>query len=310
MPICMQALVEQVKISDYVNTSERKTLLVLMGATAVGKTEVSIQLAQKLSCPIISCDSRQIYQELNIGVARPSPAQLEKIKHYFIASHSVKDYYSVGRFENEALPLITQLFQQHNTLLMVGGSGLYIDAICYGIDELPPVDKHLREKLNIQLQQNGLEDLQKDLQRLDPTFYNEVALQNPARVLRALEVCIASGKPFSQIRKNKAKLRNFEIKFIVLNRTRERLYQTINQRVDSMMNNGLLDEVKSVMPYQHLTALKTVGYRELFDYINGGSSLENAIDLIKRNTRRYAKRQLTWFARYKNAQWINLEDEP
>ncbi|MGL4908134.1 MAG: tRNA (adenosine(37)-N6)-dimethylallyltransferase MiaA [Bacteroidales bacterium] len=294
------------QLAQWASNFTRKTLLVLMGPTGVGKTDLSIQLAQQLNIPIISCDSRQIYKELNIGVARPSKEQLDTVLHYFIASHSVQNYYSVGRFEQEALSLLSQLFQCHNTLLMVGGSGLYIDAVCYGIDDVPSVDEELRKRLNQRLQTDGLKVLQRELQDLDPAFYNEVALQNPARVLRALEVCLSSGKPFSQIRKNKAKQRDFEVQFVVLNREREKLYHAINHRVDLMMKEGLLDEVNSVLPYRTSAALKTVGYRELFAYLDGDFSLEQSVDLIKRNTRHYAKRQLTWFKRYKEAHWLNL----
>ncbi len=277
-----------------------------MGPTGVGKTDYSISLAQQMGSPIISCDSRQIYKELNIGVARPTPEQLNAVPHHFIATHSVRDYYSVGKYERDALALLDDLFTQHDTLLMVGGSGLYIDAVCFGIDDVPEVDASLRERLTQRLKAEGLESLQRELQALDPDFYGAVDVKNPARVLRALEVCLAAGKPFSQIRRNSPKNRNFDIRFIVLNRDRAELYNRINLRVDQMMEQGLLEEAKSMLPYRHLNALKTVGYRELFDYLDGNRTLDEAVELIKRNSRRYAKRQLTWFGRYEGAEWRNL----
>lgn len=283
-----------------------KTLLVLMGATGVGKTDYSISLAQKIGSPIISCDSRQIYKELNIGVARPSPEQLNIVPHYFIATHSVQSYYSVGKYEQEVLALLDDLFAQHDTLLMVGGSGLYIDAVCFGIDDVPAVDEELRASLTQRMITEGVEALSRELKMLDPDFYGEVDTKNPARVLRALEVCLTAGKPFSKIRQNSPKNRNFEVRFVVLNRDRAELYARINRRVDQMMEQGLLEEAKSVLPYRHLNALKTVGYRELFGYFDGSCTLEEAVELIKRNTRRYAKRQLTWFARYEGAEWVDL----
>jgi tRNA dimethylallyltransferase len=299
-----EATIDKQKTAFFTDLVKPKTLLVLMGPTGVGKTDYSIALAQKIGSPIISCDSRQIYKELNIGVARPSLEQLNAVPHYFIATNSVSDYYSVGKYEQEVLILLENLFAQHDTLLMVGGSGLYVDAVCFGIDDVPEVDEELRKTLTQRMIDEGVDALSRELKILDPDFYNEVDIKNPARVLRALEVCLTAGKPFSEIRQNSPKNRNFEIRFVVLNRDRAELYDRINRRVDQMMEQGLLEEAKSVLPYRHLNALKTVGYRELFDYFDGKCTLAEAVELIKRNSRRYAKRQLTWFARYEGAEWV------
>jgi len=226
-----------------------------------------------------------------------------------LLAHSIHEYYSVGKYEQEAIALLDELFRQHDTLLMVGGSGLYIDAVCFGIDDVPTVDKELRETLAQRMADESVDSLRRELKILDPDFYNEVDIKNPARVLRALEVCLAAGKPFSKIRRNSPKIRNFDIRFMVLNRDRAELYDRINRRVDQMMEQGLLEEAKSMLPFRHLNALKTVGYRELFDYFDGKCTLDEAVELIKRNSRRYAKRQLTWFARYEGAEWLNADDE-
>ncbi len=303
MPRRPEATIDKQKTVFFTDLVKPKTLIVLMGPTGVGKTDYSIALAQQLGSPIISCDSRQIYKELNIGVARPTPEQLNAVPHYFIATHSVQDYYSVGKYEQEVLALLDDLFAQHDTLLMVGGSGLYIDAVCFGIDDVPEVDEELRATLTQRMIIEGVDTLSQELKLLDPDYYNEVDIKNPARVLRALEVCIAAGKPFSKIRRNSPKNRNFEVRFIVLNRDREELYNRINLRVNQMMEQGLLEEAKSMLPYRHLNALKTVGYRELFDHFDGKCTLDEAVELIKRNSRRYAKRQLTWFGRYEGAEW-------
>jgi tRNA dimethylallyltransferase len=273
----------------------------------VGKTEFSLALAQKAGSPIISCDSRQIYRELCIGVARPTPEQLRAVPHHFIACRSVQHHYSVGQYEQEAVALINELFAQHTTLLLVGGSGLYIDAVCFGIDSTPAVDEELRESLALRLRREGLDSLRRELRILDPSYYSMVDLKNPARVVRALEVCLSAGRPFSEFRRHSPKNRGFNIRFVVLNRSRATLYERINARVDQMMAQGLLDEARQALPYRHLSALKTVGYRELFRHLDGELSLDEAVELIKRNTRRYAKRQLTWFARYEGAEWVDAE---
>jgi tRNA dimethylallyltransferase len=275
-----------------------KQLVVLTGPTGVGKTDVSIALAQQIGSPIISCDSRQLYRELHIGVARPTPEQLSTVEHHFVACRSVADYYSVGQYELDALELLSRLFDTHDSLLMVGGSGLYIDAVCYGIDSTPPVDPPLRESLMQRLATEGLGALRSELQRLDPDFYREVDHHNPARVVRALEACLCSGKPYSQLRRHKPKPRPFELCFAVMSMQRDELYRRINHRVEQMMEQGLLEEVRGLLPYRGCNALKTVGYRELFDHLDQKISLDEAVELIKRNTRRYAKRQMTWMAKY------------
>ncbi|MDR2813453.1 MAG: tRNA (adenosine(37)-N6)-dimethylallyltransferase MiaA [Prevotellaceae bacterium] len=285
-----------------------KTLVVLMGPTGVGKTELSIALARQAGSPVISCDSRQLYRELNVGVARPSEEQLRAVPHYFIADRSVQSGYSVGRYEQEAIALLSELFTRHNTLLMVGGSGLYIDAVCYGMDNMPEVDSELRATLMRRLSLEGVDGLRRELRILDPDYYSAVDLKNPARVVRALEVCLTAGKPFSKIRRNVPKNRSFSVRFLALTRSRATLYERINARVDRMMEQGLLEEARQMLPYRHLNALKTVGYRELFRYFDGEITLHQAVELIKRNTRRYAKRQLTWFARYEDAEWIDADN--
>ncbi|MDR3328748.1 MAG: tRNA (adenosine(37)-N6)-dimethylallyltransferase MiaA, partial [Prevotellaceae bacterium] len=234
-----------------------KTLLVLMGATGVGKTDYSLALAKQAGAPIVSCDSRQLYRELRIGVARPSDEQLAAVPHHFIASRSVQDSYSVGQYAREAGALLGQLFAEHDTLLMVGGSGLYIDAVCYGLGEMPEVDEALRAHLAQRLAGEGLDRLRRELRVLDPDYYREVDLKNPARVLRALEVCLAAGRPFSQIRRAEAKPRSFGLRLVVLSRSRPALYERINARVDQMMAQGLLDEARDMLPYRRLNALKT-----------------------------------------------------
>ncbi|MDR3187638.1 MAG: tRNA (adenosine(37)-N6)-dimethylallyltransferase MiaA [Prevotellaceae bacterium] len=297
------------KTVSFTDLAAPKTLVVLMGPTGVGKTELSIALAQQAGSPIISCDSRQLYRELNVGVARPTEAQLRAVPHYFVADRSVQSSYSVGAYEQEAVALLDELFARHHTLLMVGGSGLYIDAVCYGMDSMPAVDGELRETLTRRLSLEGIDSLRRELRVLDPDYYHAVDLKNPARVVRALEVCLTAGKPFSKIRRNSPKNRNFSLRLIVLTRRREALYERINARVDQMMAQGLPEEARQLLPYRHLNALKTVGYRELFRHFDGEITLPQAVELIKRNTRRYAKRQLTWFGRYGDAEWVDVERE-
>ena len=287
-----------------------KTLVVLMGPTGVGKTALSIDLAKQIGSPVISCDSRQLYRELNIGVARPSEEQLRSVPHFFIADRSVQQGCSVGAYEQEAIALLDDLFARHSTLLMVGGSGLYIDAVCYGLDDMPATDRALRETLMQRLALEGVESLRRELRALDPDYYDAVDLKNPRRLVRALEVCIAAGKPFSKIRRNAPKKRTFSARLIVLTRSREALYESINARVDQMMAQGLLEEARQMLPYRRLSALQTVGYRELFRHFDGEISLPQAVELIKRNTRRYAKRQLTWMRRYEGAAWVDAGSAP
>jgi tRNA dimethylallyltransferase len=274
-----------------------KTLKVIVGPTASGKTDYSIELANQYNSPIISCDSRQIYKELKIGTAPPSEEQLAQIKHYFIFSHSIFDFYTAGKYELEALELINNLFLTHDTLIVVGGSGLYVDALCYGIDDFPDSDMILRDNLMQRLSAEGIESLRNELRLLDPESYETIDKKNPQRIVRALEVCLQTGKKFSSFKSSSSKQRNFMIERTIIERPREELYDRINLRVDKMIESGLVDEAKELHKFKDLPALKTVGYKELFDYFDGKTSLEEAIDLIKRNTRRYAKRQITWFKR-------------
>ncbi|MDR3285814.1 MAG: tRNA (adenosine(37)-N6)-dimethylallyltransferase MiaA, partial [Prevotellaceae bacterium] len=262
-----------------------KQLVVLLGATGVGKTDLSIRLAQYLQCPIISSDSRQIYREMTIGTAVPTAEQLRSVQHYFIQSRSVFDDYTAGKFEIDATELIEKLFKTHKQLLMVGGSGLYIDAVCRGIDAIPATDKWLRQSIIERYQNEGIESLRFELKRLDAEIYNQIDIKNPQRVMRALEVCMTSGKPYSSLKQNFAKTRDFDILKIGIQLNRNELYDRINRRVDKMFEQGLLAEAKSLYKHRDINALKTVGYKEIFEYFDGKISLAQAIDLIKRNTR-------------------------
>lgn len=284
-----------------------RKLVIVLGPTAVGKTAFSIELALKCGSPVISCDSRQIFREMTIGTAVPSASQLAAVKHYFIHSHSVTDNYTAGRYEVEALELIRRLFAEgHETLVMAGGSGFYIDAVCKGLDDFPPADQELRSALSERLRTEGVESLRLDLKRLDPESYESIDIANGQRVVRALEVCLMTGRKFSSFKTATVKKRDFEIEKIGLTRPRDVLYDRINRRVLQMADDGLVDEVRSLVPYRSLPALQTVGYREIFDYLDGSISLERAVELIQRNTRHYAKRQLTWWARDPEIRWINL----
>ena len=285
---------------DYTN----KELIVIAGPTAVGKTSYAIELAQKYKTEILSADSRQFYRELQIGTAAPTKEELATAPHHFIGNLSIHDYYNVSIYEQQALALIDKLFQEHDKLIVVGGSGLYIDALCYGIDDLPDADEALRNAIKRQFAEQGIEYLQKEVQRLDPEFYAIVDQNNHKRLQRALEVCLATGKTYSSQRSNQRKNRPFAMRKLVLNMERQRLYERINQRVDLMMEKGLLDEVKSLLPYRKLNALKTVGYTELFRLLDGEITLEQAVTDIKTNSRRYSKRQVTWFKRYDDFEWI------
>lgn len=279
-------------------------LIILLGPTAVGKTERSISLAGEYGSPIISCDSRQLYRQMSIGTAVPSAEQLSQVKHYFIQDHDITDVYTAGKYELEALELIHKLFAAgHETLVMTGGSGFYIDAVCNGLDDFPPADPELREQLTRRWREEGVEALRMELKILDPESYHTIDIANGQRVVRALEVCQMTGKPFSSFKTNPQKKRDFEIEKIGLTRPREELYRRINARAARMIKDGLVDEVRGLMPYRHLPALQTVGYKEIFDYLDGSISLEKAIELIQRNTRRYAKRQMTWWARDKSIRW-------
>ncbi len=282
-----------------------KTLIVLLGPTGVGKTDLSIALAKALSSPIISCDSRQIFRELPIGTAAPTAAEQEQVKHYFVGTHTITDKYDAGQYEANALALLEQLFVQHDTLLMVGGSMLYIDAVCRGLDDIPKVPKAIREQVIWDYQAGGIEALQAELAEKDPVYFAEVDKQNPQRLMHAVEICRATGQAFSSFRTGQKKERNFRIVKIGLNRDREELYQRINLRVDQMLEAGLEEEARAVYPQRHLNSLNTVGYKELFRYFDGEWSREEAIRMIKQDSRHYAKRQLTWFNRDAEIHWFN-----
>lgn len=283
-------------------------LIVLLGPTGVGKTDVSIHLSTIFDAPILSCDSRQFFREMRVGTAVPTPEQLSSAEHYFIGSKSVTERYSCGMFELDAVALLDRLYVSHQFAMLVGGSMLYIDAVCRGIDDFPTPDPEIRKRLHAQLRTNGLESLTAQLKHLDPDYYNQVDLRNSQRVIKALEVCLQTGRTYTSFLTEPAKPRPFRIVKVGLNRPREELYVRINQRVDQMMAQGLLNEAQTLYPLKHLNALNTVGYRELFDYIEGKINLNEAIDLIKRNTRRYAKRQLTWWGRDNEIRWFHPEE--
>lgn len=282
---------------------KEKKLIILLGPTGVGKTELSLQMAEELGTEIISCDSRQMYREMKIGTAAPTEEELKRVPHHFIGHLSIHDYYSCGRFEIDALAKCNELFQSHDTVIMTGGSMLYIDAVCKGIDDIPNIDEELRQSLLERYQNEGIENIRQELKILDPDYYKIVDLQNHKRIIHALEVCIQSGKPYSSFRSESVKKRPFTIEKIGLNRPREVLYDRINKRVDIMMENGLLEEAKSLYPFKRLNALNTVGYKELFNYFDGIWTLDFAIQMIKQNSRRYAKKQLTWFNRDSEITW-------
>ena len=285
----------------------RKRLLIILGPTAVGKTGFSISVAQKYGSPVISCDSRQIFREMSIGTAVPSASQLAAVKHYFIQSRSVTDNYTAGKYELEAVDLIERLFAEgHDTLVMAGGSGFYIDAVCKGLDDFPPADPLLREDLMHRLRTEGVESLRLDLRRLDPESYASIDIANGQRVVRALEVCIMTGRKFSSFKTSSVKKRSFSIIKLGLTRPRDELYDRINSRVLQMVDDGLVDEVRSLVEYRTLPALQTVGYREIFSYLDGDITLPRAIELIQRNTRHYAKRQMTWWGRDKDIFWKDM----
>ncbi len=286
-----------------------KTLIVIAGPTAVGKTVVAIKLAQQLKTEIISADSRQFYREMSIGTAKPSDEELAAVKHHFINSHSITESFSVGDFEKQCLQSLEELFKKHDQIIMAGGSGLFIQAITKGFDELPVANAETRERLNQELAEKGIEFLQEKLKTADPDYYRQVDLNNPQRLVRALEVFETTSKPFSSYRKAVANKRAFRVIEIGLDLPRELLYQRINQRVDSMIGQGLVEEVRSLLPYRHLNALNTVGYSELFDYFDGKTDLNTATEFIKQNTRRFAKRQLTWFRKNKEIKWL-MADRP
>ncbi len=285
--------------------SSQGLLVVIAGPTAVGKTKLSIELAKRYSTVILSADSRQFFKELTIGTAPPNEYELNSIPHYFIHHLSIQTYSNVSFYEKEACLLLDDLFKQHKIIFLVGGSGLYINAVCHGIDDMPDYDQEIRNYLLEQVEKNGIPWLRMMLQKLDPETYAIIDLKNKNRLFRAVEVCIQTGKPYSSFLKRTKKQRSFKILKIVLNINREDLYNKINSRVDKMMQQGLLEEAKSLFEFRHLLPLKTIGYKELFDYLEERISLEEAIDLIKRNTRKYARKQLTWFRRDKEYHWFS-----
>jgi len=282
-----------------------KVLIIITGPTAVGKTNVAISIAKHLSTEIISADSRQFYKEMNIGTAVPSKQELASVPHHLIGNLSIHDYYNVYTFESDVLRILDDLFQNNNAAVLAGGSGLYIDTICKGIDLMPDADPEIREELNQTFLRKGIIPLRKQLKFLDPQSYESMDIANPKRIIRALEVCIATGLPYSSLLKNKDSVRPFKILKIGLDRDREELYDIINRRVENMIENGLLEEARDLYKYKGLTSLNTVGYRELFAYFDGKYTLEEAIEKIKVNTRRYAKKQMTWFTRDKEIKWFH-----
>ena len=289
--------------------SSDKTLIVLTGPTAVGKTAVSLDIAKHFGIPVINADSRQIFRELRIGTARPTEAEMQEVKHYFVGTLGIEDYYSASLYEQQVLELLEKEFQSHDYALLSGGSMMYIDAVCDGIDDIPTIDDLTRETMKRRLKDEGLEALVDELKRLDPEYYGIVDRQNPRRVVHALEICVMTGKTYTSFRKRSKKERPFRIIKIGLDRPREELYQRINARVDQMINDGLLDEVKALYPKKELNALNTVGYKELFDYLDGRWPLEEAVERIKGNTRRYARKQLTWYKKDEQIRWFHPDDK-
>ena len=282
-------------------------LINIVGPTAIGKTSLAIQLANKFNTEIISADSRQFYKEMSIGTAVPSAEELQAAKHHFIQHISIKDNYNVGDFESEAIKKLDELFKNNKIVIMVGGSGLYTKSVLEGLDYFPEVSLEIRQELNLKLEKEGLDSLQQQLHKLDPDYYKIVDLENPHRVIRALEVCISSGKPYSSYLNQPKKKRNFTAISIGLSAEREIIYDRINRRVDLMIAEGLLDEAKALFPKRELNALNTVGYKELFSYLEGKDSLETAVSEIKKNTRRFAKRQLTWFRKDQEINWFDYK---
>ena len=286
-------------------STNQNTLITIVGPTAIGKTALSIQLANAFNASIISCDSRQFFKEMTIGTAVPEPKELAAAKHYFIQNRSVFDSYNVGEFERDTLEKLEVLFKENPIQIMVGGSGLYVDAVLNGLDYFPEVAPEIREALLLKLEKEGIEVLQKQLKELDLESYKLIAIDNPHRIMRALEVCIGSGIPYSTFKNKPKKQRNFNNIKIGLNADREIIYNRINQRVDAMIDNGLIEEAKTLYAHKELNALQTVGYRELFSFFDGNFTKEFAISEIKKNSRRFAKRQLTWFKRDKNTLWFD-----
>ncbi|GAB3532753.1 tRNA (adenosine(37)-N6)-dimethylallyltransferase MiaA [Pontibacter brevis] len=280
------------------STHKKKHLVVVVGPTAVGKTDLCVQLAKHYQTEIISADSRQFFREMNVGTAKPTKEEQQGVPHHFVDSHSIADEYNAGAFEQDVLALLEKLFLQHDVIIMTGGSGLYVRAVLEGMDEMPDADPSVREQLTRQYETEGLQPLLDKLQELDPIYFAQVDKANPQRIIRAVEVCLTSGFPYSSFRRSEKQERSFNIIKIGLHRDRSELYQRIDRRMDLMLQQGLLDEAKALYPYRAHNALQTVGYKEIFDYLEGAYDWEEAVRLLKRNSRRYAKRQLTWFKKY------------
>ena len=286
----------------------KKKLIVLLGPTGVGKTELSLRIAERLGCPILSADSRQLYRDMPIGTAAPTADQLARAKHYFVGTLDAADYYSAAGYEADAIALLEQIFAERDTALLTGGSMLYIDAVCNGIDEMPSISDEVRQAVVAKYESEGLVALQEELQRLDPQFYIQVDRNNPKRVIHAIEICRMTGRPYSSLRTNPRKQRPFDIIKIGLALPREVLYEHINRRVDAMMREGLEAEARRLYPLRRLNALNTVGYKELFAYFDGTYDLPAAVEKIKRNTRVYSRKQMTWFKRDKTIRWFSPDD--
>ncbi|MBR4188291.1 MAG: tRNA (adenosine(37)-N6)-dimethylallyltransferase MiaA [Bacteroidaceae bacterium] len=285
------------------------TLYVLLGPTAVGKTEFALQMAEKLGSPILNCDSRQMYRGMEIGTASPTEEQQRRVKHYFVGTLDIGTYYSAAQYEQDVLALISELSSTHQSLLLSGGSMMYLDAVCNGIDDIPTVDAEVRETLRQRLLSGEIDEMRSELHLLDPNYYLSADTRNPKRVVHALEVCYTTGRPYSSFLTRERKPRPFSIVKIGLRRERQDLFDRINRRVDTMMEEGLLDEARRLYPLRHENALNTVGYKELFRYLDGEWTLPFAIEKIKKNTRDYAKKQMTWFAHDTSIQWIELRVE-
>ena len=289
--------------------NSKKTLIVLIGPTGVGKTDLSMKIAGKYDSPIISADSRQLYSELKIGTAAPAEEYLKRVKHYFVGTLKLTDYYSAAQYESDVISLLEELFKENDTILLTGGSMMYIDAICKGIDDIPTVDNDTRRMMMEKYEKEGLERLCAELKLLDPEYYSIVDLKNPKRVIHALEICYMTGKTYTSFRTGNKKQRPFNIIKIGLCREREELYERINRRVDIMINDGLVDEVKSVYQYRNLNSLNTVGYKEIIQYLDGNCTLDFAIEKIKQNSRIYSRKQMTWFRRDNEITWFHPDNE-
>lgn len=287
----------------------RKTLVLILGPTGVGKTELSLRLAERYGSPILNCDSRQVYRHIPIGTAAPTEEQQARVPHYFVGTRELEEDYNAGQYERDALALMARLFESHDILVMTGGSMLYADAVCFGLDDLPAVPEQIRREVQTHYEENGIAWLQSEVQRLDPDYWTEVDRSNPARLAHCVEMSLATGRPYSSLRTHTRKERPFRVVKIGLERPREQLYARIDARVLQMMADGLADEAKAVYPKRALNSLQTVGFRELFGYLDGAYDLPRAVELIQRNTRHYAKRQMTWFRRDKEIYWLDANDD-